>query len=69
MVVFHRACNAAKNAKPHLIMVLQDDLGHWDTAFNGNKKMKPVTKNVHAIFCSISHLIYTYSISLCTACA
>lgn len=34
----------APASKPHLVFILQDDLGHYDVAFNGTFSKAPVPK-------------------------
>ena len=41
-----RLCSAVASQPPHLIMILQDDLGFYDVAFNGNARNADVTANV-----------------------
>lgn len=67
VLVLNRVCTATKKEKPHLLLVLQDDMGHWDTAFNGNNKMQPVTKNVHInlSFCLSIPCVLTFKCELC----
>ena len=45
------ACHVTKpgsafGSKPHLVFLLQDDLGHFDVAFNGNSAAAMVTANI-----------------------
>ena len=37
---------AAAGSKPHLVFILQDDLGHFDVAFNGNEAAAVITANI-----------------------
>ena len=36
----------AFGSKPHLVFILQDDLGHFDVAFSGNKAAALITANI-----------------------
>ena len=60
VILMWNVCNATKNKKPHLIMVLQDDLGHWDTAFTGNERMAPVTGNVRVLLLSFFFFLHIH---------
>ena len=44
------AGSVAAGAKPHILFILQDDLGHYDVGFNGNTESgKTVTGNISAL--------------------
>ena len=36
-------------SKPHIVFILQDDLGHYDVAFNGNTNNSFVTGNISSL--------------------
>ena len=40
------AAPPAFGSKPHLVFILQDDLGHFDVAFSGNKAAALITANI-----------------------
>ena len=52
LLLLPAACQAtapvksAFGSKPHLVFLLQDDLGHFDVAFSGNKAAATITANI-----------------------
>ena len=45
----HTALPSAAGTKPHIVFILQDDLGHYDVAFNGNTNNSLVTGNISSL--------------------
>eukprot|EP00041_Stephanoeca_diplocostata_P004443 m.45135 g.45135 ORF g.45135 m.45135 type:complete len:667 (+) comp15116_c0_seq3:133-2133(+) len=44
--ILQRQGTLAVTSSPHLVFILQDDLGHYDVAFNGNTNNSAVTANI-----------------------
>lgn len=38
-----------RSSQPHLILILQDDLGHYDVAFNGNINSSDMSSHITAL--------------------